>query len=282
MLKKQVAIRYDEIVVGSDIRALLYAYKRDVTCLYLPQKTAEVLLQPKNLILKNFFCDENRVSGQSIKEKFLNSENLEYFLLFVLGTAGKLYRIERDNLRYADGNLIHKTNKTEFVLETETINLFNNIKLNGAKHNVISKKCHVEDFFKTNAKSMEKTWFRGHEKFFNYIYFNNTTLKSSFTLKSQDLLNDFDNSVVSVRYEIDDFLKGKEEIILQRDYYVNLMPKIKSREIIQDFEYKTEEDNINVISPSLEEICQQQILPLRESYLYYLSKKILDSIGTTV
>jgi len=80
---------------------------------------------------------------------------------------------------------------------------------------------------------------------------------------------------------LDEFLTGNEEITLTRDYYRSLKPKLKNRIIVPDYRYKTEEENITVIEESLDQLCQKPILPQQESYLYYLTKRILDLIGTT-
>ena len=282
MPKKVVEVPYRNIVVGSDIRALLYSFTKGMTCFYIHQDKIEPIIQPTNeFILKNFCTDEN-IANKNKQEKFLETDKLEFFLRYILNLGGKLYQINRDNLRYTDGNLVHKTNKTEFILQSDNIYLFDNIKLNGAKYKQVKRSCIVEDHFRTNAKSMKKTWFRGHDPFLNFVCIDGKVLKSRFYLKDDREINEFDNSAVIIRYMLDEFLTGNEEITLTRNYYRSLKPKLESRAIISDYRYNTEEENITVIGESLEKLCQQPILPQRESYLYYLTKRILDSIGTTV
>tara|TARA_R100000900_G_scaffold12845_2_gene11068 strand:+ start:1007 stop:1855 length:849 start_codon:yes stop_codon:yes gene_type:complete len=281
MPKKTVKSYYDNIVVGSDVRALLYSFTRNMTCFYVHLNKIDPIVQPSNEFVLDNFCSEEKIANENKQEKFLQADKLEFFLRYILNLDGKLYQINRDNLRYTDGNLVHKTNKTEFVLQPETIHLLDNIKLNGASHKQKQRACIVEDHFRTNAKSMEKTWFRGHDPFLNFICIDGKILKSRFHLNDDRHVNDFDNSTVTIRYMLEDFLTGNEEIRLIRDYYRSLKPKLENRIIVSDYRYNTEEDNIKVIEESLEQLCQQPILPPQESYLYYLTKRILDLIGTT-
>lgn len=281
MPKKIVEIPYENIVVGSDVRALLYSFTKGMTCFYVHQDKIEPIVQPTNQFVLDNFCADENIANENKQEKFLETDKLEFFLRYILNLDGKLYQINRDNLRYTDGNLTHKTNKTEFVLQPENIHLFDNIKLNGAKHKQAQRSCVVEDHFRTNAKSMDKTWFRGHDPFLNFVHIDGKVLKSRFYLKDDKGLNDFDNSTVTIRYMLDEFLTGNEEITLTRNYYRSLKPKLDNRIIVSDYRYKTEEENITVIEESLDQLCQKPILPQRESYLYYLTKRILDLIGTT-
>jgi hypothetical protein len=280
MPKKTVKSCYDNIVVGSDVRALLYSFTRNMTCFYIPQEKIEPVVQPTNQFVIDNFCSDEIIANENRFEKFLEADKLEFFLRYILNLDGKLYQINRNNLRYVDGNLVHKTNKTEFALQAKVIHLFDNIKLNGARHNQVKRSCIVEDHFRTNAKLMDKTWFRGHDCFLDFVCIDGKILKSRFYLDDDKQINDFDNSSVTVRYLLDDFLTGNKAIILTRDYYRSLKPKLENRIIVTDYRYKTEEDNIIIIEESLKQLCQQPILPPQESYLYYLTKRILDSIGT--
>ena len=281
MPKKIVKTSYDNIVVGSDIRALLYSFTRNITCFYVAQEKIEPIVQPTNQFILENFCSDESIANENKQEKFLQADKLEFFLRFILNLDGKLYQISRNNLRFTDGDLVHKTNKTQLVLQAKTIHLFDNIKLNGAMHNQVKRSCIVEDYFKTNAKSMDKTWFRGHDPFLSFVCVDGKILKTRFYLDDDKEINNFDNSSVTVRYLLDEFLTGNKEIILTRDYYRSLKPKLENRIIVSDYRYNTEEDNIKVIKESLEQLCQQPILPPQESYLYYLTKRILDLIGTT-
>jgi hypothetical protein len=106
-------------------------------------------------------------------------------------------------------------------------------------------------------------------------------LKSRFALSDKAKAQDFENGTVAVRYLLEEFLKDKEEIVLMRDYYVNLNPKLQNRVVEPDQKYHTEEDNITIIKEGLGELCQKPILPPQGSYLYFLTKRNLDLIGTT-
>jgi len=280
MPKKIVKTSYDNIVVGSDIKALLYSFTRNMTCFYVAQEKIEPVVQPTNQFILNNFCSDESIGNENKQEKFLEADKLEFFLRFILNLDGKLYQINRNNLRFTDGNLVHKTNKTEMVLQANTIHLFDNVKLNGTTHNQVKRSCIVDDYFKTNAKSMDKTWFRGHDPFLDFVCIDGKILKTRFYLDDDKEINNFDNSSVTVRYLLDEFLTGNKEIILTRDYYRSLKPKLENRIIVPDYRYNTEEDNIKVVKESLEKLCQQPILPPQESYLYYLTKRILDLIGT--
>ena len=44
---------------------------------------------------------------------------LGFWLRYLLNLSGKFYETPRDNIRYSDGNLTYKTNKTEFILKCE-------------------------------------------------------------------------------------------------------------------------------------------------------------------
>ena len=228
MPKKTVKSYYDNIVVGSDVRALLYSFTRNMTCFYVHLNKIDPIVQPSNEFVLDNFCSEEKIANENKQEKFLQADKLEFFLRYILNLDGKLYQINRDNLRYTDGNLVHKTNKTEFVLQPETIHLLDNIKLNGASHKQKQRACIVEDHFRTNAKSMEKTWFRGHDPFLNFICIDGKILKSRFHLNDDRHVNDFDNSTVTIRYMLEDFLTGNEEIRLIRDYYRSLKPKLET------------------------------------------------------
>ena len=281
MPKKIVKTFYDKLVIGSDVRALLYSYTNNITCFYIQQEKFDKVVQPtNNFILKNF-CSNEKIANENKKEKFLEVDKLEFFLRYILNLDGKLYQINRDNLRLSAACISHKTNKTEFLLNADEILLFDNIKLNGAKQKLIENACYIEDHFRTNAKAMEKTWFRGHDPFLNFVCIDGKILKSRFYLKDSRTLNDFENSSVTIRYMLDEFLTGNQEIVLTRDYYKSLKPKLQNRFITHNKIYNTEENNITVIKQTLDELCQKPILPQQESYLYYLTKRILDLIGTT-
>jgi len=281
MAKKKSQIEHKEIVVGASVEALLYAFTRDIPCFYTHRTNLPPVIQPTNEILLNKFCDKERVSGISETENFLAVYKLGFWLRYLLNLSGKFYETPRDNIRYSDGNLTYKTNKTEFILKCEKIHLFDNIKLNGANQKLIQDGCIVQDYFTTNAKSMEKTWFRGHDEFLSHVCFEGKMLKSRFALSDKAKAQDFENGTVAVRYLLEDFLKDKEEIVLMRDYYVNLNPKLQNRVVEPDQKYHTEEDNITIIKEGLGELCQKPILPPQGSYLYFLTKRNLDLIGTT-
>jgi hypothetical protein len=279
--KKIAEIGYDELVVGADVRALLYAFTKDLPCLYIHHNKLNPIVQPTNELLLNNFSEEENIADQTVKEKFLAVDKLGFWLRYLLNLAGKFYETPRDNVRFSEGKITHKTNKTEHVLNANKIHLFDNIKLNGSNQKLDFDGCFVEDYFRTNAKSMEKTWFRGHDPFLKYVCFDGKILKSCFFLKNKAEVNEFENSSVAIRYLLEDFLKNKKEIILIRSYYVNLLPKLQNRVIIPEQNYYTEEDNITVVRETLGELCQKPILPQRESYLYCLTKRILDLTGTT-
>ena len=246
MPKKIVKTSYDNIVVGSDIKALLYSFTRNMTCFYVAQEKIEPVVQPTNQFILNNFCSDESIGNENKQEKFLEADKLEFFLRFILNLDGKLYQINRNNLRFTDGNLVHKTNKTEMVLQANTIHLFDNV----------------------------------NDPFLDFVCIDGKILKTRFYLDDDKEINNFDNSSVTVRYLLDEFLTGNKEIILTRDYYRSLKPKLENRIIVPDYRYNTEEDNIKVVKESLEKLCQQPILPPQESYLYYLTKRILDLIGT--
>ena len=281
MAKKLAETKHSELVVGTGVRALLYAFTRDIPCFYTRSHNLQPVVQPKNQLVIDYFSESQRIGGQSEKEKFLIVDKFGFWLRYLLNLSGKFYETQRENLRFSDGNLIYKTNKTEYVLNADKIYLFDDIKLNGSNQEIKQDSYVVIDQFRTNAKSMETTWFRGHDPFLDYVWFDAKILNSVFTLKDKTLINEFENSTVTIRYLLDEFLTGREEIVLIRDYYRSLKPKLQNRTIIEKQKYYTEESNITVVSETLGELCQKPILPSRESYLYFLTKRNLDLIGTT-
>lgn len=281
MAKKLAETKHNELVVGTGVRALLYAFTRDIPCFYIRSHNLQPVVQPKNQLVIDYFSEDQRIGGQQEKEKFLLVDKLGFWLRYLLNLSGKFYETQRENFRFSNGSLTFKTNRTEYVLNADNIYLFDDIRLRGSNQEIKQDKCVVIDHFRTNAKSMEKTWFRGHDPFLDHVWFDAKILNSVFTLDDKTAINEFENSAVTVRYLLDEFLSGKEEIVLTRDYYRTLKPKLESRTVVDKQKYYTEEDNITVVSDTLEELCQKPILPSRESYLYFLTKRNLDLIGTT-
>ena len=280
-MKKKVHRDLDKIVIGCDTRALLYAYTNNIACFYVVSEAPKSVFRPKNILVQNFFSDKNKITGQADPQFFILEDKLDFVLKLLLNCAGKLYQIDRDNLRYDNKQLRHKSNKTEYSLSPDQIYLFDNVKLNGTIQKIVESGYVLEDGFRLNAKSIDKTYFCLGDEFLNHVYIEGKSLKSSLRIADEKLLNDFSYSSVAVRYYLEEMLRGNTDITLERTYYVNLKMKLQKRTIIKDFKYYTEEDNIINKTESLEELCQNKILPSQESYLYYLTKKILDFHGTT-
>ena len=280
-MKKRVEQSVEKIVLGCDTRALLYAYKNNIPCFYISAEAPKSIFRPKNILLRENFTEKSEISGDSQHGDFLCNDKLEYVLKFLLGCAGKLYQIERDNLRYVGGNLKYKSNKTEYLLKPKEIMVFDNLKLNGAKQRLVQSAYVLEDQFRLNSKSIDKTYFCLGDEFLNHVFIEGKNLTSSLRIKDKKLLNDFSYSSVAVRYHLEEMLKGRKELILERTYYANLKIKLKKRNITEDYKYHTDEQNVVNKTESLEKLCQNKILPSQESYLYYLTKKILDFHGTT-
>tara|TARA_R110000851_G_scaffold331911_3_gene506904 strand:+ start:834 stop:1679 length:846 start_codon:yes stop_codon:yes gene_type:complete len=280
-VRKKVHRDFEKIVIGCDTRALLYAYTNNITCFYVVSEAPESVFRPKNVLIQNFFSDKNKITGEVDPQFFILEDKLDFVLKLLLNCGGKLYQIDRDNLRYDGGQLRHKSNKTEYNLNSDQIYLFDNIKLNGSTQKIVESGYVLEDRFRLNTKSIDKTYFCLGDEFLNHAYIEGKNLESSLRIADKKLLNDFSYSSVTVRYHLEELLKGNEDITLERTYYVNLKMKLQKRTIIKDFKYYTEENNIINKTENLEELCQNKILPSQESYLYYLTKKILDFHGTT-
>ena len=280
-MKKRVEQSVEKIVLGCDARALLCAYKDDIPCFYIATEAPKSIFRPKNILLRDYFTEKSKIVGEAQDGDFLCNDKLEYVLKLLLGCAGKLYQTERDNLRYVDGNLKYKSNKTEYLLKPKEIIVFDNLKLNGAKQRLVESAYILEDRFRLNSKSIDKTYFCLGDDFLNYVFIEGKNLISSLRIKDKRLLNDFSYSSVAVRYHLEEILKGREELILERTYYANLKIKLRKRNITEDYKYYTDEQNVVNKTESLEKLCQSKILPSQESYLYYLTKKILDFHGTT-
>ena len=280
-MKKEVHRNLNKIVVGCDTRALLYAYTNNITCFYVVSEAPKFVFRPKNVLVRNFFSDKNKISGEPDPQFFISEDKLDFVLKLLLNCAGKLYQIDRDNLRYDNGQLKHKSNKTKYSLSPDQIYLFDNVKLNGTNQKIVESGYVLEDRFRLNAKSIDKTYFCLGDEFLSHVCIEGKNLESSLRITNEKFLNDFSYSSVTIRYYLEEVLRGNTDITLERTYYVNLKMKLQKRTIIKDFKYYTEEGNIVNKTESLEELCQNKILPSQESYLYYLTKKILDFHGTT-
>ena len=78
MPKKIVEIPYENIVVGSDVRALLYSSTKGMTCFYVHQDKIEPIVQPTNQFVLDNFCADENIANENKQEKFLETANELY------------------------------------------------------------------------------------------------------------------------------------------------------------------------------------------------------------
>ena len=291
---KRHVYEYDEVVIGSNLSAILYAYVEQKPLLFKDYNPPffyehfDVNVPFENLFFTNV---ENTLRTPQGEIK-VGVSKLEIYnrLLFVLSLSGLIPLSNKiQSIRIEDNSLKISTERARLIrIKYNKLRVFNPEMIKGANIEIKKEKKLVHDIFKIKCEKHNYNLLNGDDDFAQTAYFMNNEKK---TVSKQVLvvskltdeqLNDFDFSIVPLKYKLKKILQKNN--IKKRAYESKISLEHTKRSVYNfDTVSLQEEKNIIYDKRTEKQLCQNIVLTTHSRllgvYPWRLNHLLLDSRG---
>ena len=286
---KRHLFHYDEVVIGSNLASILYAYVHELPLIFKevnPPKSYDYLDKDfplDNLYIVNEQAEIKTPSG--IITKGMAKEVIYGRLIFALSLSGLVPASDKVNkIRLLEDKKVKVATERArmFQFTYNTLRVFNPELISGIRLKEKKKGNNIiYDHFKCNIKPHDYDWIMNNERFVEKIVFlseNELVAVSKLTLKE---LHEFDFSVIPLRYKIQEILK-KNKLLRRRTKNEIILDFIKRDVYNIDHNEYAETEGVIIDTRTEEEICQlhqKQTSTLLAAYPWRLIHQFSDSNG---
>ena len=287
---KRHVYEYDEVVVGSDLAALLYAYKHCRPIIFkniLPPKIYEFL--DKNVNLQNlYFKKSKKILNFPNERKTVGAPMLGLYnrLLYVLSFSGLMLLSDKvEKIRVEESLLIISTKRGKTIkIKFNHLRVFNPNMVSGLIiKNIKKQKLKVVDCLKIVHEKNEIEQINVGDDFINQIHFFDGNKIDVISFLDEEDLKSFDFSIIPLYYKLKEVFK--QNGVNKRSYKNDIILEHLERNIYNNDKIECEiEKNITIDKRKEYEICQD-IQPKMHStllgaYPWRLNHLFMDSSGT--
>ena len=286
---KRHLFHYDEVVIGSNLASILYAYVHELPLIFKevnPPKSYDYL--DKDFPLDNLYIvnEQTEIKTPSgIITKGMAKEVIYGRLIYALSLSGLVPASDKvSKIRILDDKKVKVATERArmFQFTYNTLRVFSPELISGIRLKEKKKGNNIiYDHFKCNIKPHDYDWIMNNERFIEKIVFlseKELVAVSKLTLKE---LHDFDFSVIPLRYKIQGILK-KNKLLRRKTKNEIILDFIKRDVYNIDHNEYTAPEGVIIDTRTEKEICQlhqKQTSTLLAAYPWRLIHQFSDSNG---
>jgi len=286
---KRHLFHYDEVVIGSNLASILYAYIHELPLIFKednPPKAYEYLDKEfplANLFIVNEPTEIKTPSG--LITKGMPRQTIYGRLIYALSLSGLVPASDKvGRIRLMEGNKVKVATERArmFQFTYNTLRVFSPELVSGLSVNKKKKGNNIiYDHFKYKSKPHEYDWIIGEDRFVERIVFLGDNELVAISKLTMEELHDFDYSVVPLRYKIRGIMSDSG--ISHRDTQKEIVLDFTERQVYNiDHNEYTAPDGVIIDTRTEEEICQlhqAQTSTLLAAYPWRLIHQFSDSNG---
>ena len=239
-----------ELVYGNSLEALIYAYLHNLYVVYEGSKLYndfDFIYEEAMFVNLKFLVSEKKLNTSDGEKVFYaQKQYLCDFLCFHLSLAGKVLNHQQvDSARIKDNTLNFICGNKKDWVEFEKIYLFENNKLQS--YNKPLKTYYTFDYFNYYGKNPYDIIFTSGTLAQQICNVSSSQLMSFSKINEKDLYDD-DYSLVSIRYKIQDEIRGRKHLLRYC--------KFTHRDVQRKHLHFSNREDVTPVLETVEEICQ--------------------------